>query len=607
MRRAAPAPAFFLRLFACAALAALLAVPPARAGAEGEVSRRVLGIYNGMDEERGDPLATSIHTFLEKPLNHLGLTVDYADVNRPLPDFSPYAGIVVWISSYRIEQPERFLPWLLEAMDAGVKVVLPAGIQAPENTDGEPVDAGLVAEVLNRFGLRALPASLGEKADPLRVHDPRPEFFSHETTAFSGQLTYPVYRTARPGVDVWRRIERAADPEEHTIGVVVGQAGGWAMTSTLLYFAVGVPGTAYRVAWNINPIDFLEHALDCSEPPRPDVTTFWGARGAFSHVDVDGAYNMSQPDVPGPSRFALEVCLEEIWEKCPYPTTLGLIACEYDPGIDPRFIHDGDTIEETLVRPPMAWERPQREVAAELRRILGKIAPLPWIQYGCHGYAHPLFWRELTPSYAIRGYKVSYESETRDAVEYLDRHVLPPGKKVELFQWTGDCDPPEEPLDILDGMGIAHINGGDPLYDARQDSLYYVCPLSVPKGGHRQIYTAGSNENIYSEGWTGYKGAYNHVVATFERSESPIRLLPVNIYYHVFPAERLAGYLAIRNAYDWAAKQELCWITAAEYVRAAEAFFPVRIGRLAGGGWWVEDYGVCPTVRFDDEKRAVDM
>jgi hypothetical protein len=213
----------------------------------------------------------------------------------------------------------------------------------------------------------------------------------------------------------------------------------------------------------------------------------------------------------------------------------------------------------------------------------------------------------LTSTYAIPGYQPSYEMEIRGAVEYLNNHVLPPEKPVELYQWSGDCNPPAGAFAILEEMGLENINGGDPLYDTRFNSLYYICPLSVPKGASRQVYTSACNENIYTENWTGFRGAFSNVISTFEKSESPIRLLPVNIYYHVFPAESLAGGKAIVNVYKWAAKQDLCWITALEYVRAVNDFMKARIGRTEDGGWWAEDYGACQTIRFDGEGRSVDM
>jgi hypothetical protein len=299
--------------------------------------------------------------------------------------------------------------------------------------------------------------------------------------------------------------------------------------------------------------------------------------------------------------------LDEIWRKYDFPVTIGLIAGEFDPDLDLRFIMGGDTIAETLGKPRPEWLPPHRVTALKLREIAARIFRLPHVQAGCHAYTHPLNWRDLEPSYAISGYRPSYEMETRGAVEFLNRRVLPPDKPVELFQWSGDCEPPPEPLAILAEMGMENINGGDPMYDKRYDSLFYVCPLSVPKGPYRQVYTSGSNENIYTREWTAFRGAFNNVIETFERSDAPLRLLPVNIYYHIFPAERLAGYRAIQNVYNWAKKRDLCWVTAAEYVRAVGGFLSARLGRTSDGGWWLEDYGICPTLRFDGEEGWVDL
>ncbi len=598
-------------LYSAAALALFLgalAFPPGRAAAgEGEISRRVLALYTARETEHGEPAFTDTHEFLEMPLNHLGFVVDYHDVDKPLPDFSPYRGVIVWLDDYEMAAPEAFLSWLLEASRAGVKLILPAGLDAPSRPGGPTVGHAELAEILRRFGLEPASYVLPDALPKLRLNTLRPEYFSFETDMARESGPDGIFRARDDSVEVWQRLEAADDPDIHAVTMAAGEAGFWCMRPDWLHYRVNVPGAIYRVAWNVNPFAMLEAALDSAALPKPDVTTFWGTRGAYSHVDVDGPSNMRQPDVPGPPRTALQVMFEEVWQKYPYPVTLGWIAAEYNPDIDLRFVMPSETPAETLARDRLDWEKPQREIATELRRLAAEISKLPTIQSGCHAYSHPLDWRNLVPGYAIRDYRPTYESEIRGAVEYLNKHVLPPDKPVELYQWSGDCDPPAEALDILADMGMANINGGDPLYDALHNSVYFICALSEPKGRHLQIHSSGSNENIYTDGWNGFKGAYNNVVATFERSNRPLRLLPVNLYYHAFPAERRAGYLAIRHAYDWAAGQDLCWMTALEYVKAAESFFRARIGATGDGGWWVENYGSCPTVRFDRESRAVDM
>ncbi|MCL2000364.1 MAG: hypothetical protein FWG74_02935 [Planctomycetes bacterium] len=587
------------------ALIVLCVLQDADAG-DGEISRRVLGLYNSKITEWNEPANCAVQEFLAMPLNYLGFAVDYHDVNQPLPDASRYHGIVVWLYSYEIDTAERLLPWLLEAMRAGVKVMLPDGLQAPYRPGEPPVGQAELAEILGRFGLEPIPQAISRDASDLRVRILRPEYFSFETSLMRKNLTGQFFRDADPGTEVWARLEQADNHDLYAVIAAAGEAGFWSMSIDWFLYYMAVSGE-YRVAWNINPFAMLEAGLNSLAMPKPDVSTFWGARGAYSHVDVDGPYNLTQYDVPGPQRTTLEVMRDEVWKKYPYPVTLGWIASDYNPDIDLRFILPGETPEQTLARDRLDWERPHAEIAAMLRKLAMDISRLPNIQSGCHSFSHPLDWRNLRPGYAIRDYAPNYEMEVRGAVEYLDKYVLPPDKPVELYQWAGDCDPPAEALDILAEMGLPNINGGDSRYDQHNDSVYYISPLSRPKGKHLQIHTSGTNENIYTENWGGFKGAFKNVITAFERSDQPKRFLPVNIYYHVFPAEHLAGYKAIQHVYDWAAGQELCWMTAREYVRAAESFFRVRVGRNIDGGWWIEDYGSCSTIRFDDESRRVDL
>ncbi|MDR1534562.1 MAG: hypothetical protein LBU64_05615, partial [Planctomycetota bacterium] len=574
---------------------------PLPAAGEGEISRRVLGLASFRDLENGYLTESNLHTFLEMPLNHLGFTLDYADPDLPLPDFRPYRAIIVWLSTFEMEQAENFLPWIRAAMDHGVKLILPEGLSPPSRPGGAPLGENDLNDILARFGLESASYSLLFDLDHLRVNTLRPEYFSYETNRVREDTFYTVFRIregAGDDVEVWQRIEYIEDPERHAVTSLTAAAGFWSLSSNFLYFSINLSGNNFRVAWNLNPWLMLRRVLECGDQPAPDVTTHSGARGAYAHVDADGPFNMTQPDVPGPSRFAIDVMLNEIWRKYDFPVTVALISAEFDPELDLRFARSGEPLEASWARPRPDYLPPQREVALKLREYAREIFALPHVQAGCHAYTHPLDWTNLRSGYAVPGYRPSYEMETRGAVEYLNLHVLPPDKPVELYQWPGDCDPPPEPLAILAEMGLDNLNGGDPLYDARYNSVYNICALSVPKGDYRQIYTSACNENIYTNGWTGFKGAFNQVVATFERSESPLRLLPVNIYYHVFPAENFAGWKAVQNAYDWARKRDLCWITAREYVQAVKDFMEVRLGRTGDGGWWAENYASCRTLRF---------
>lgn len=567
------------------------------------VSRRVLGLYNSHDGLTAD--MSRIHKHLAMALNHLGFAVDYADIDAELPDFTPYRGIIVWPESNRVDQPGKLVPWLIRAMDAGVKIIMPEGLEDPVGPNGRPPPFGMLDEFWARFGLRPTGQVFSGK-DELFETNHFPERFAYETDreVLVGEIR--VMRTAGNAMRPWQTAARKDDPDNFGVLLAVGEHGAWAANERVLYFTFEVEGEPYRLAWNVDPFAFFTEALRCAEDPKPDVTTFWGSRGAYAHVDVDGPYNVSQ-DWPGPPRYALEIAHEGIWQRYPYPVTLGFITCEYDPELDVRFLQVDETVEEALAKPRPPWLPKHAEVAEAMRKIARKSLALPHVQAGCHGFSHPLIWSEKRSGYAIAGYEFSFEQEVFGAVDYLNKNLLPPGKQVELFQWSGECDPPEEALAVLARMGMSNINGGDPRYDGKFSSVYYICPLTRPAGKYLQVHTSGSNENIYTLGWTGFKGAFNNVITTFEKSDFPRRFLPVNIYYHVFPVEMQAGLLAIQHAYEWAEEQDLCWMRALEYVKAVESFDSVKIGKLADGGWRIDEYGNCATVRFDDETRVVDV
>lgn len=250
----------------------------------GEVSRFILGVLNNRGAEGQDLGSSGIHTLFEKPLNHYGFIVDYADVNEPLPDFTPYRAIIVWLSSDEMDRPEAFLPWLKDAMDSGVRLILPNGLQAPYKPGGQPVHQNVLAEIFDAFGLALasyeMPGDLGGTA----IRNVKPGNFNFETSLVNPEMLYPVFlvlRQSREGADVWQRIETAGDPERHAVSVAVGGAGFFALHEDLLYYSIDVPEHGYRVSWNINPFAVLDAVLDCADMPRPDITTFWGSRGAY--------------------------------------------------------------------------------------------------------------------------------------------------------------------------------------------------------------------------------------------------------------------------------------------------------------------------------------
>lgn len=544
-----------------------------------EQKRRVLALYDSSEPVANSTDRNFVHKLLEMPLNHLGMAVDYYDVNsESLPDASAYRAVALWFTDDRMNEPEEYCRWLRGVIEGGTRVIAIGGLGAGEDESGRQTPPEALYKVYRAMGLRPDP-SVGFTDNPFAVsyQDEKPSRFNFETELPPGQPVYDCVRVTDKGVEVWRSIRRTDVEDSKGVAVAVGPWGGFALDETSIMRSFSEP--TYHVRWDLDPFAFLEDALNVRNMLRPDVTTLFGARAAYSHIDGDGMVNMTR-DVPGGSRTSAEVIEEKILEEYPIPVTVGFIVGR----LDPAALGDSAAL----------------DVA---RRILR----LPTVQVGCHGYSHPLDWTEEKPALSIPGYNFNLKAETIRAMRYLEGEVLPEGEGVQIYQWTGDCEPQERALALCDEAGVPTINGEDSRYDAAHDSISFVAPLTRPVGEYRQMNASACNEYIYTEKLTQNFGGFRNVVETFRHTESPRRLLPVNVYYHFYSGEWLATLRALQDVYDWCMEQTLCWIHAAEYAKAVEDFHRARVGRMEDGGYWVEEFGHCRTVRLADCDRQVDI
>ena len=231
---------------------------------------------------------------------------------------------------------------------------------------------------------------------------------------------------------------------------------------------------------------------------------------------------------------------------------------------------------------------------------------MPNVEAGSHSYTHPLDWKKQTRSFAPPGVPYSVETETAGSIRYIEERLLPPGKRVRLFQWSGSTRVTEEAIAFLDRLGVPNINGGDTMRDREWPSYTRVAPLMRQVGSHWQTYTSASNENLYTRLWTGPYYGFRYVIETFERTGEPRRVTPVNVYFHYYSGERIASLAALRYVHDWVERQRLARIFTSEYLAIVEGFRTTRIARIPEG-WRVWSHGALGTVRFDDTPSHVDL
>jgi len=161
--------------------------------------------------------------------------------------------------------------------------------------------------------------------------------------------------------------------------------------------------------------------------------------------------------------------------------------------------------------------------------------------------------------------------------------LAPPGKRVKVFLWTGDCNPGADALGLAHRGGLMNMNGGDTTITRSLPSLTLVGPLGIPKKGYFQVYAPNQNENVYTNNWLGPFYGYERVIETFELTDTPYRLKPIDIYFHTYSASKPASLNALDKVFRWAIAQETTPVYASDYIRKVLDFNRLVVARTPDG------------------------
>lgn len=609
-------------------LAVVLTAACAATGAAAEqlVRRVVVGLFNSADE--GSLRRSRLHRLAEMPLNHLGIVMIPHDVKQGLPSeevMRDALGIVTWFSYVAFKDSQAYLTWLDAQMERGKKLVIldHTGVD-PAQLDGV-VARNTFDRVLGRLGLKwerewvqLTYASRIVEADPILVGFERklPPILApyHRVSLIPGK--------ARSHLAV-RRVGRSETDQL----IVTGPNGGYAGED----YAGAPPVDEWN--WYINPFEFFRAALETDSVPKADTTTLVGRHIYYSHIDGDGWHNVSSAeDYRGKQKTSAEVHYEQILLKYPdLPVTVGPISGDLD----------------------VTWYGDE-----SARRLARKMFELPYVEAGSHTHSHPFAWgffrnpdprREEPflklypprPGHTQRESVWKPESLTADssgpppadddinkqyqrprsyAVKPFDldleiggsigrlSELLPPGKRVAIMQWSGDTSPFEKVMQLTAAAGVRNINGGDPRMDGVFRSYGQLSPVGLRVGRFWQVYSSGGNENIYTDNWRARFYAYRNLVETLRNTETPIRVKPINVYYHFYIAEREDSLNSLRYVLEYVRTQEIAPITASHYAAIADGFFAARITALGDERWRIENRDGLQTIRFDHASlKSVDF
>lgn len=595
---------------------AVLATATVARAQETAVPRIIVGLFNGADEQ--SYRRARIHIRAEMPLNHLGLVVLPFDVRHGLPPDSVMRearGILTWFSDAAVPDAAAYVRWL-DAQQAQGKRLVVLGHPGFDPGALSRLDTGAVFErVMDRIGVRWL-GEFTRFPYMLRIVAKDVPMIEFERPLAPVLPPYHRMRLSSARATSHLSVRVAGESEPDHV-VVTSPGGGYGASD---YMVFGLAEHADERAWIVDPFRFFSRAFATDGLPKPDTTTLSGRRMYYSHVDGDGWHNVSLVDkYRARQATSAEVMYEELILPYPdLPVTIAPITGDLDPawyGMPEavelaRRIFALDHVEAGTHTHshPFAWAffrdpNPRREIP-----FLGAYPPRPgrglgdsvWTSPGSAPAAQPgdggLIVYDRPRSYAVKPF--SLELEVAGSIERLEP-LLPPGKRVEILQWSGDTSPFEAVFGLLAAAKVRNVNGGDPRMDGIFDSYAWLSPLAVRIGPYWQVYSSGSNENIYTNNWRGRFYAFRNLVDTFRNSETPVRVKPMNIYYHIYSAERPEGLAAVRHNLDYVRSQETAPVATSNFAAMVEGFLDARVTRLGDNRWRIDNRGVLETIRFD--------
>ena len=527
------------------------------------VPRRVLVVYDGDEAALKDAPA---HRLVALPLEYFGFALDYLDVSGPLPEGrldERYAGIVTYLTDDSLTVPLRYRAWLLQQLDAGVRVAIVGQPGIP--LDGallarlglEPIDGGLIAPV--KIARRA--GTIGFEAEPEALGRELPACASAGTRA--GSRCTSSSRTAR----VTGPTRCCSAP-----------GGAWPSTPTSSNRRprAATAGSSIRSCFWPGPWPCRRCPCWMS-PPKTGV-----ASSPATSTATASSTCRSRPD----RRLAGEVILTDILRRYLVPTTVSII--EGEIGASGLY----------------------REQSAKLEGIARQIFKLPHVEAASHSYSHPFDWDAAEhgrrPSEHEEAYLPIDGLQVRSRPGHhriggLHRSPAAPARQANPHvPLVGSAQPSDRAVAITRRAGLLNVNGGSVGSVGRVSPPYPdQLPGQAGRGRLSGLRPPRQREQLHQP-LAGPVYGYRRAIEVFRYTDKPRRLKPLSLYYHFYSGSKPAGMVALREVHDWSLAQEIFPVWLSEYARKVEDFQRATLARTLDGGWELRRLGSLRTIRFDE-------
>ena len=507
------------------------------------VHRTILVLYSS--EEHLATQFIPVLRYVATILEYMGYIPEYINVEEHQPPASGlvkdrYAGILLWLEIQH-HKNIALLHWANEQIKEHIPVVFLNGFGVPNDTP-ELAQLGLISSVTK------------ESSQTLTISKLDPAIVGYEIKPI--KTPYYFYPLQAQHSHVLLQLQNEHQQTQDAIAITPW--GGYAINP---YVIQVLPN--YYALWVMNPFDFLSQALRLDDTPIPDTTTENGLRLMSVHIDGDGFANQAKW-IGG--RYAAEELRDLVLKRFPIPTSVSVITGEIAPnGIYPK-------------------------LSPQLVTIAKSIFALPYVEIASHSFSHPFNWQKRPYKkedkhtdepyiFHIPHYRFDLNREITGSIDYINQYLAPANKKAHLFFWSGLANPSSEAMTIIHKNHLLNINGlSDTDIDKHHPAITGIRPMGMTVGEDYQVFAPIQMDFYYMNQFAGPMYGFQNVIQTFELTENPRRMKPIDLYYHIYAASYPASLQALINVYHWALKQPVMNIYISDYINKVLDYYQLSIG-----------------------------
>ena len=480
-------------------------------------------------------------------------------------------------------EPEKFLKWLARQQKSGKKVIIIGSLGAYTNLENEAVDSALIKDVYSNLGFSWQGNATNDRMK-LKYSAINKKWMNFERKLPVFPSYYAQIVPVSNATSTWVAVSENGKSANGSV-VATGPGGGFAFNGYMRW----QDPVNFLKQWYLNPFEFLRQSLGLQGMPAFTPTTLNGLRVAFAHIDGDGFAGYTEIDK---NKNCGEIIMERIFARYDFPNSASVIAGEINP--DVRGSIDNVELARTLF---------------DMKNV----------EPSSHSYTHPFAWNAklrdskayaqdfVVGQYEKSGYKFNAKYEIVDSCNYISENLAPAEKPCRVLFWSGMCDPTSEQVGIADKAGLLNLNGGDSVMDSRRNSYFGVSPLYFALGQHNQIFTGQANENILTNLWSGPYFGFRNIIETMKRTESPRRIMPIDIYFHFYSGEKFSSLQALEDVYGWVMTQNTAKVYASSYIKMVRGFLTGVINKNGPDRYTFSDYGDCLSVRINSSNKVPDL